>query len=294
MVAPEHAESVTVVGCINAVGNSIPPMVIFKGKRLKEEFKGNLPPGSLVTMSPKGYMTTELFVVFIGHLAKYRTADSTLLIFDGVKTILTTAFNTTHELQPLDKAVYRSFEFHWDQEVLRYWHLHPDRRLTKTTFNVIFSKVWPKCTTPENIISGFRFTGIFPFDPTAIPEVAFAPSLLTERPHLDDLDEHFEEEDNIPLAQLFHVIRNNSSSTKRNEEADHHNNLNASSVTISDSSFHDLLPTPTKYQEKPRNTDRKKALNYKPQVVTKDLFSTSTPKARKEKENDCLPSTSTL
>lgn len=91
MVAPEHAESVTVVGCINAVGNSIPPMVIFKGKRLKEEFKGNLPPGSLVTMSPKGYMTTELFVVFIGHLAKYRTADSTLLIFDGVKTILTTA-----------------------------------------------------------------------------------------------------------------------------------------------------------------------------------------------------------
>ncbi|KAI4466079.1 hypothetical protein MML48_3g00018754 [Holotrichia oblita] len=138
MVAPEHAESVTLVGCINAVGNSIPPMVIFKCKRLKEEFKNNLPPDSLVTMSPKDYMTTEL-------------SDGS-----GEKK--------------------RSFESHWDQEVLRYWDLHPDRRLTKTRFNVIFSKVWPKCTTLENIISGFRSTGIFPYDATAVPEAAFAPA----------------------------------------------------------------------------------------------------------------------
>ena len=37
MVASEHAENVTIVACVNAVGWSIPPMIIFKGKRGKPE-----------------------------------------------------------------------------------------------------------------------------------------------------------------------------------------------------------------------------------------------------------------
>ncbi|XP_030760295.1 uncharacterized protein LOC115885492 [Sitophilus oryzae] len=37
-IANEHAESVTIVGCVSA----IPPMIIFKGKRLKSELTNNL------------------------------------------------------------------------------------------------------------------------------------------------------------------------------------------------------------------------------------------------------------
>ena len=33
LVAPEHGENVTIVTCGNALGNVIPPMIIFKGKR---------------------------------------------------------------------------------------------------------------------------------------------------------------------------------------------------------------------------------------------------------------------
>lgn len=53
-------------------------------------------------------------------------------------------------------------------------------------FTEIFTKVWLKAMTPpSNIISGFRATGIFPFDPDVIPDSAFAPSFVTlveERP----------------------------------------------------------------------------------------------------------------
>ncbi|CAK1554958.1 unnamed protein product [Leptosia nina] len=52
-IANEHAESVTVVGCGNAIGSAIPPMILFKGKRLKPEYQDNLPPSSLVKMTPK-------------------------------------------------------------------------------------------------------------------------------------------------------------------------------------------------------------------------------------------------
>lgn len=34
MVASEHAQNVTVVACCNALGNSIPPIVLLRGQRL--------------------------------------------------------------------------------------------------------------------------------------------------------------------------------------------------------------------------------------------------------------------
>lgn len=134
MVAPEHAENVTVVAC-NAMGNSIPPMILFRGKRLKPEFCDNLPHGSLINMAPKGSITTQLFNDSLRHFAQYKSNGPTLIVFDGASshldfTIAETAeslgntlfclpSNTTHELQPLDKAVFRSFEANWDQKLLR-------------------------------------------------------------------------------------------------------------------------------------------------------------------------------
>lgn len=142
LVAPEHGENVTVVSCGNASGNSIPPAILFKGKRLKPEWRDTLPPGSLVLMTPKGSMNITTFCSWIEHLAKYKPAGRCLLIFDGAKchldhTIVDVAerhdivlyclpSNTTHELQPIDKSVFRSFEYHWDDQVLQYWTRHKD------------------------------------------------------------------------------------------------------------------------------------------------------------------------
>ncbi|CAB3262426.1 unnamed protein product [Arctia plantaginis] len=196
LIAQEHAENVTIAPCVNATGNAIPPMIVFKGKRLREEFLENLPAGSLVKMTPKGSMTTELFVEFIEHLAKYKSPGKCLLIFDGASSHLDYKIvdaaekhdivlyclpsNTTHELQPLDKSVNKSFEHFWDEEVLLFIYQNPQKNLTKARFNKIFTRVWAKCMTHSNIINGFRATGLYPWDPSSIPEEAFAPSMLTE------------------------------------------------------------------------------------------------------------------
>lgn len=207
----EHAESVTIAGCVNALGTAIPPMVIFKGKRLKPELYDNLPPGSLVEKSAKGYMTNELFKVFLKHLSRYKSDGPCVLVFDGAACHLDLSIvdisdslgiylyclpsNTTHELQPLDKAVYRSFEHHWDAEVLLFMDQNRDKKLTKARFNVILSSVWSKCMTHSNITSGFRATGLYPFNPQAIPETAFAPSILTEAPAPNG------EQENVPASE---------------------------------------------------------------------------------------------
>ena len=198
LVAPEHGENVTVAACVSAVGGAIPPMIIYKGKNKKQHFGDDLPPLACFEMAEKGSMTNELFVKWLQHFSKFKPQGKVLLIFDGAKchlsidivdeadrhdvTLFCLPSNTTHELQPLDVAVFRSFEHHWDQEVLSFWRNRPERVLSKEMFGKTFTSVWTKCMTMANIQSGFRKCGIYPFNKDAIPEYAFAPSDVT---HMD-------------------------------------------------------------------------------------------------------------
>jgi len=81
----------------------------------------------------------------------------------------------------MDKTVFRAFETYWDEEVLKFWRQHPDRSISKERFGKFFTPVWNKAmsVTVTNIVSGFRVTGIFPFDRNTIPDAAFTPSDVT-------------------------------------------------------------------------------------------------------------------
>ena len=83
-IAKEHGESVTIVACGNAIGAVIPPMILFSGKRMKPEWKDNLPPGSQYQMTPKGSMTTDTFVTWLQLFARFKSNGPCVLIFDGV------------------------------------------------------------------------------------------------------------------------------------------------------------------------------------------------------------------
>lgn len=61
LVASEDAENITIAECFNDLGNSIPPMVIFK----KCEWEENLSQGNLVKMIERYSMTTDIFVKFL-------------------------------------------------------------------------------------------------------------------------------------------------------------------------------------------------------------------------------------
>ncbi|KAJ8945036.1 hypothetical protein NQ318_019031 [Aromia moschata] len=219
LLANEHAENVTVVACINALGQAVPPMIIFKGIRKKDTYSDNLPPGSIVEMSAKGSMTRELFIRWLQHFANFKPVGRVLLVIDGASCHLDVSIvqeaekwdvslyclpsNTTHELQPLDKAVFRSFEHYWDTELLNYWETTnvPCRTLKKERFGVVFAKVWQQCMSISNIQNGFRSTGIYPFDPQVIPENAFGPSTLTHKQQPIE-STNSDAEDNIPLINF--------------------------------------------------------------------------------------------
>src|SRR5947208_207365 len=71
--------------------------------------------------------------------------------------------HTSHILQPMDR-VFPSVK-HWFRREVDNWLRFGETRVTKAHFMKIYSKTRPQAMTIKNIKSGFRKTGLNPFNP---------------------------------------------------------------------------------------------------------------------------------
>lgn len=180
-------EQITVLGCANAIGQSIPPMVIFEGKYLNHEWTKGEVPGTYYGMSGKGWTDQELFCHWLkDHFLKKRS--SLLLLLDGHSShfepssielarendviIFCLPPHTTQDSQPLDTSVFGLLKRHWSDVCHQQLQKEPGLVVTKYNFSELFSRAWLRSLTPTNIISGFRKCGIYPFNRNAIPVLA--------------------------------------------------------------------------------------------------------------------------
>lgn len=189
----EKGETITVIGCCNAEGNFLPPACIMKGQRKKPEFEDGMPPGSVVYMSQKSaYITSEIFLEWMkSHFLPRKPDGKVLLLLDGHSThcnsvkmlefandndiiLLSMPSHTSHYLQPLDVAVFKSLKTYFYESCRLWMKQHPGRRLTRQQFGFLLNQAWGKSATNGNAISGFRAAGVFPLNPGAIPEYAFS------------------------------------------------------------------------------------------------------------------------
>lgn len=78
-------ETMTVIGCCNAIGNFLPPVIIIKGVNKKSDFEEGLPPGSQIFMNRKlAYINSELFHKWLTeHFIPNKPNGKVLLILDG-------------------------------------------------------------------------------------------------------------------------------------------------------------------------------------------------------------------
>ena len=202
-VSSEQGETSTILSIVNAVGNVVPPMVIHKGQRVQDSWKIKAPGNISLSATTKGYITKSKFheygIKFVKYLKSNGLANHTnLLIVDGHKShvynlpfyelmrannieILTIPPHTSHLLQALDSVPFAQFKKYWEQYLRKYNNSHSGRSLNKVDFFDVFAPAWNNAMVPKNIIAGFRRTGIFPYDPKAIPESAMAPSIVTDK-----------------------------------------------------------------------------------------------------------------
>lgn len=188
----EKGETITVIACCNAEGTFLPPACIMKGKNKKLEFEDGMPPGSRVFMSEKSaYITSAIFLEWLKiHFIPRKPPGKVLLLLDGHSThcnsvemleyanenqiiMLSMPSHTSHYLQPLDRAVFKSLKFNFYEQCRLWINQNTGRRITRLTFGTLLNKAWGKAASAENAISGFKASGVVPFNPGAIPDYAF-------------------------------------------------------------------------------------------------------------------------
>ena len=96
--------------------------------------------------------------------------------------ILTLHPHCSHKLQPLDVGVYSSFKAHYYSSMDSRLLQKPGVPLTIYDVGGLVNIAHQRSMTPSNISSGFRKSGIFPFDANIFNEQDFAPSSVTDRP----------------------------------------------------------------------------------------------------------------
>ena len=82
----ERGKTVTIMCCMNACGNFVPPAFIFPRVRMRPEFMDDAPPESLGVAEKKGWMNQEVFVKYLNHFVKHTRPtreDPVLLIVDN-------------------------------------------------------------------------------------------------------------------------------------------------------------------------------------------------------------------
>lgn len=192
VTSTEKGETISLVVCCNAEGNFLPPAVIMKGKNKKQEWEDNLPPGSLLFMSQKSaYINATIFLQWMReHFVPRKPPGKVLLILDGHAShvnsvemlefaesndiiILCLPSHTTHYLQPLDRSFFKSLKAHFYESCRLWLRNHVGRRITRYQFGELLSASWGKAATVQNGSSGFKATGILPFNRDIIPDYAF-------------------------------------------------------------------------------------------------------------------------
>lgn len=90
--------------------------------------------------------------------------------------------HTSHASQPLDKSVYGPFKVYLAQSHADWMREHPGQRVTIYHVPLLSKPAIEKAFTVNNIKKGFKATGLYPFNRNAIPQMAFAPSMVTDLP----------------------------------------------------------------------------------------------------------------
>ena len=186
------------------MGNSVPPFFVFPRVYFIDVMLNGAPPGSKGTANPSGWMTSDNFTVFLKHFTdhvKCTVQSPVLLLLDNHDShisvasieyaknngivMLTFPPHCSHKLQPLDRSVYGPLKRYYNSAYDSWMLENPAKCTTIMDIAGRVGKAFPQATSPVNIQSGFRVSGIKPFNGDEDPcptDDEFLSSYVTDRP----------------------------------------------------------------------------------------------------------------
>ena len=164
-------------------------------------FVENIPPARPVVVlldSHASHLSMEVM--------KFRAENG--LIF------ITFPAHTTHLLQPLDVSVFGPMKTAWRKKVTSFMS-EKGRKPTRNDFYDLFVPAYEEGATMKNIKSGFKNTGIYPFDNNALPDDTYRVGIL------HDVENNGSVQDNVlPKPQPFQNARVRQSAAQKSRVFD--------------------------------------------------------------------------
>ena len=189
-----NREFITLIACVSAVGKTIPPTLLYKGKSgdLQDTWVDNLKEqDDLFFGATENGWTNDAYGlkwlqdVFEPSTRPSRQTTKRLLIVDGHSSHINLRFiewannhgiiililppHATHRLQPLDVNCFLPLATKYQVHLDKWLHKSLGQvSMSKHNFYQIFHSAWLESFIPENITGGFKKTGIFPFAPPIV------------------------------------------------------------------------------------------------------------------------------
>ena len=189
----------TIHGCGSASGVWLPPFVVYKGKNLYSSWTRGGLAGAMYSTRTSGWMEKENYEswfrkMFMPAVVKHLTdSGPVVLFFDGHYShksvelvelarannihLMLLPSNTTHVLQPLDVGVYSPVKQAWKRILNTYKLKTRAANIGKEDFPGLLKQLWDSSFKESHLIGGFRETGLYPFNQSAIPSWKIAPAL---------------------------------------------------------------------------------------------------------------------
>jgi hypothetical protein len=189
-------EFISLLAAVSAIGERMAPSLIYSSKSgdLQDTWlngfnEEDVSKSAYFTASQKGWTNNNLGVAWL-HRFQQETGPKAskqrrLLIIDGHDSHVDLEFielaisfdiyiavfppHSTHRLQPLDVSVFSPLASAYSRNLDNYiYDAGGYSSMSKRLFWTLFWPSWDKAVSKSNIESGFRKTGIFPFNPEVV------------------------------------------------------------------------------------------------------------------------------
>lgn len=198
VTSAERGQLVTLAMTISAAGNSIPPFFVFPRARMSPVLLNGAPDGSVGVASNSGWMNEGLFFKYLEHFKKNTRCsqnDPVLLLVDNHNshlsidaldfahdngiTILSFPPHCTRRMQPLDVSVFGPMKNYYNEAVDVWMTNNPGKLVHVQDIPGLIDATLAKTLKPTTIKSGFRASGIAPFNPHIFTDADFLPSYVS-------------------------------------------------------------------------------------------------------------------
>lgn len=198
LTSAERGKNITVLFCMSANGHFIPPFFVFPRQRMNERLMMNAPDESIGVAQPKGWMNSDFFLQYLRIFVKHTQPtkeNPVLLLLDGHcshKTLPVINFcrenhihlmssppHTTHKLQPLDRTFMKPFKDAYNQQCDLWMRINAGCRITDYDIAGLVKEAFIKVARLDIAVSGFKCTGIHPFDRHLFSDLDYLPADMT-------------------------------------------------------------------------------------------------------------------